>query len=191
MRIIAGAWRGRALVAPSGPGTRPTSDRARQALFDMLAHAPWYGAGRLRGARVLDAFAGTGALGLEALSRGAALVTFIERAPDALAALRANIAACGASGQTRVLASDALAPPPGTACDLVFLDPPYGMGLLPVAAAALGRAGWFGQETVLVAENGSKEAVEPLGVRLAERSHGAACITVWRSVRSYGARDVP
>ena len=92
MRIVAGIWRGRALTAPSGGATRPTADRVRQALFDMLLHAPWGGRDRITGATVLDAFAGTGALGLEALSRGAAKAHFIERDQPALAALRANIA---------------------------------------------------------------------------------------------------
>ena len=94
MRIVAGAWRGRTLVAPPGAATRPTADRVRQALFDMLLHAPWAGRDAIEGAVVLDAFAGTGALGLEALSRGAARAVFIERDRAALAALRANIAAC-------------------------------------------------------------------------------------------------
>ena len=93
MRIVAGQWRGRTLAAPAGAATRPTADRVRQALFDMLLHAPWGGRDRVEGAAVLDAFAGTGALGLEALSRGAATATFIERDRAALAALRANIAA--------------------------------------------------------------------------------------------------
>ena len=91
MRIVAGTWRGRALVAPPGDTTRPTADRVRQALFDMLLHAPWGGRATVEGASVLDAFAGTGALGLEALSRGAADASFIERDRAALAALRANI----------------------------------------------------------------------------------------------------
>ncbi len=88
MRIIGGAWRGRPLVAPAGRATRPTADRVRQALFDRLLHAPWAGRAAIDGARVLDAFAGTGALGLEALSRGAAEAVFIERDRAALRALR-------------------------------------------------------------------------------------------------------
>ena len=100
MRIVAGAWRGRALQAPPGDTTRPTADRVRQALFDMLLHAPWGGRDAVEGARVLDVFAGTGALGLEALSRGAAFATFIEQDRAALAALRANIATLGAAGRT-------------------------------------------------------------------------------------------
>src|SRR5580698_2435785 len=96
MRIVAGEWRGRSLVAPSGTETRPTADRVRQALFDMLMHAPWSGRAVIEGAAVLDVFAGTGALGLEALSRGAATAVFIENDATALKALRTNIAACGA-----------------------------------------------------------------------------------------------
>ncbi len=124
MRIIAGKWRGRVLVAPAGQKTRPTVERVRQALFDRLMHAPWGGRGVIEGARVLDVFAGTGALGLEALSRGAAHATFMEPDSAALAALRANIAACRA--EATVLAGDARRPPPGTGCRLVFLDPPLG-----------------------------------------------------------------
>src|SRR6185437_15178113 len=119
MRIIAGAWRGRTLTAPPGTGTRPTSDRVRQALFDMLLHAPWGGRDLLEDASVLDAFAGTGALGLEALSRGAARATFIEHDRAALATLRRNIADCGAEARCRVLAVDALHAPRGAACGTV------------------------------------------------------------------------
>ena len=125
MRIVAGTWRGRALIAPPGAATRPTADRVRQALFDMLLHAPWGGRESVEGARALDVFAGTGAFGLEALSRGAAHATFIEHDRAALAALRANIAACRAQDRCDVLAIDALAVPPGEAASLVFLDPPY------------------------------------------------------------------
>ena len=122
MRIIAGTWRGRALSTP-GPATRPTADRVRQAVFDRLMHAPW--AAPIRDATVLDAYAGTGALGLEALSRGAAHAVFMERDRAALHVLRANIAACRAEAQCTVLAADVLRPPPGRPCGLVFLDPPY------------------------------------------------------------------
>ena len=110
MRIVAGLWRGRALLAPKGEATRPTADRVRQALFDMLLHAPWAGRDSVVGATVLDAFAGTGALGLEALSRGAAHAHFLERDRAALAALRANIAALKASATLH--ATDATRPWP-------------------------------------------------------------------------------
>ena len=123
MRIVAGTWRGRALAAPPGTTTRPTSDRVRQAIFDMLVHAPW--STPLDSMKVLDAFAGTGAMALEALSRGAASATYFEKDPAALKSLRANIAACKAEPRTRVIAADATRPPKGEPHDLAFLDPPY------------------------------------------------------------------
>lgn len=178
MRVVAGAWRGRNLVAPPGSATRPTADRVRQALFDMLMHAPWAGPGAVRGARVLDAFAGTGALGLEALSRGAVFATFIERDRAALAALRANVAATGAVAE--VLDADALHPPPGRACGLVFLDPPYGQDLVPRALAALRGAGWIAPDTLVVAEVARGDPSPATGGVLATRAHGAARIEIWR-----------
>lgn len=181
MRIIAGAWRGRRLQAPAGSATRPTADRVRQALFDMLLHAPWGGRDVLAGAAVLDAFAGTGALGLEALSRGAAGASFIERDRAALAALRANLAACRAEAQARVLEADAAHPPPGTPCGLVFLDPPYGEGLVARAVAALGAAGWIAPGALILAELGRDEAIPAIGTVLAERAHGPARLIVARA----------
>ncbi len=180
MRIIAGAWRGRRLAAPPGAATRPTADRVRQALFDMLLHAPWGGHAHVEGAAVLDAFAGTGALGLEALSRGAGSATFIERDRAALAALRANIAACRAGDRARLLEGDATRPPPGAPCGLVFLDPPYGEGLVPRAVTALDAAGWIAPGALILAELGRDEAVPALGELLAERAHGAARLVIWR-----------
>ncbi|HTR16807.1 MAG TPA: 16S rRNA (guanine(966)-N(2))-methyltransferase RsmD [Acetobacteraceae bacterium] len=181
MRIVAGAWRGRALQAPAGQTTRPTADRVRQSLFDMLLHAPWGGREAVQDAAVLDAFAGTGALGLEALSRGAATACFIEQDRAALTALRANIAACGAEAQCRVLPADATAPPRGTPCSLVFLDPPYGKDLVPRAVRALAAAGWIAPGALVVGELGRDEAAPPLlGSALAERAHGAARVVVWR-----------
>ena len=179
MRIVAGRWRGRALRAPAGEGTRPTAERVRQALFDMLLHAPWGGRAVVEGAVVLDAFAGTGALGLEALSRGAAKGFFIERDKAALEVLRANIAACGA--EARVIAGDATRPAGGEACSLVFLDPPYGLGLGERAFAALDAAGWIAPGAIVVLEAGRGEAVALPGELVAERAHGAARITVWRA----------
>ncbi len=179
MRIVAGEWRGRRLVAPAGEGTRPTAARLRQVLFDMLLHAPWSSNGLVAGAVVLDAFAGTGALGLEALSRGAAQTSFIERDRAALAALRANVASCRAEARCRVLPSDALAPPPGRPCFLVFLDPPYGQALVPRALGALAAAGWLAPDALIVAETGRGEP--PLThAPLTERTHGAGRLTIWR-----------
>jgi len=177
MRIVAGAWRGRRLTAPPGAATRPTADRARQAIFDILAHARFTGRAVLFGARVLDGFAGTGAMGLEALSRGAAQATFIEADRAALAALRANIAACRAEQRTLVLAADMLRPPLATApATLLFLDPPYGRGLLAPALAALGAAGWVAPGALAVAELGADEPVPDLpGFTLLDRrTWGAA-----------------
>jgi 16S rRNA (guanine966-N2)-methyltransferase len=179
MRIVAGAWRGRTLIAPPGTETRPTADRVRQALFDMLMHAPWAGRSAMEGASVLDVFAGTGALGLEALSRGAASAVFVERSRPALAALRANIEACHATDRCEVLAVDALTVPVGKRSDIVFLDPPYQQDLVCRALARLRSVGRVGPGSLIVAETGRDEPaleVEPL----AERTHGAARVTIWR-----------
>jgi 16S rRNA (guanine966-N2)-methyltransferase len=182
-RIIAGRLRGRRLLVPPGLATRPTAERMRQALFDMLWHAPWAGRGVVEGARVLDAFAGTGALGLEALSRGAAAASFLETDRAALAALRANVAACRVEGESRVIAADATRPPRAASpCDLVFLDPPYGQGLLPRAVAALAAAGWIAPGALLCAEVGAAEPLDLPGLEpLAERTHGAAREVVLRA----------
>jgi 16S rRNA (guanine966-N2)-methyltransferase len=177
--VLAGAWRGRRLRAPSGLATRPTSVRLRQAVFDMLAHAAWSPPGWPEGARVLDAFAGTGAFGLECLSRGAAHATFLENDRAALAVLRANVEACGAGSRARVLPADALAPPRGTAMSLVFLDPPWQARVLPRAIAALAAADWIGDETLVLAEHPQDESRdEP--PPLATRAHGAGAVTIWR-----------
>jgi 16S rRNA (guanine966-N2)-methyltransferase len=188
MRIIAGVWRGRALQAPQGDMTRPTADRVRQALFDMLLHAPWGGRDAIEGAHVLDVFAGTGALGLEALSRGAVFATFIEQDRAALAVLRANIAMLRAEGRSAVLAGDVRTvgtrgSPGGPPCSLVFLDPPYGGDLVPRALAHLTALGWIAPGALIVAETARAEP--PLHADLlAERVHGAARINIWRAPAS-------
>jgi 16S rRNA (guanine966-N2)-methyltransferase len=181
MRIVAGAWRGRTLLAPAGETTRPTADRVRQALFDMLMHAPWAGRPAIEGATVLDGFAGTGALGLEALSRGAARACFIESDTAALLCLRANIAACKAGDVSEVAAMDILRIGPGAPAMLVFLDPPYGQGLLPLALDRLRQAGRLGRDALVVAETGRAEDWTPDQPVLAERSHGAARLVVFRA----------
>jgi 16S rRNA (guanine966-N2)-methyltransferase len=182
MRIIAGAWRGRALIAPPGGATRPTADRVRQALFDMLMHAPWGGREAVEGALVLDAFAGTGALGLEALSRGAAEAVFFESDKAALAALRANVAACGAGARARVVAGDVLRPGPAPALGrtLIFLDPPYGQGLVQQSLNILRAQQWLAPGCLIIAETSRLDPVEQDAIILAQRVHGAALITVWR-----------
>ena len=183
MRIIAGRHRGRVLKAPEGEGTRPTADRVRQALFDMLWHASWGGRTMVQNQLVLDAVAGTGALGLEALSRGADHATFLERDRAALAVLRANIAACKEEPRTAVLAIDATKPPRARVpCGLVFLDPPYGKELVPQAVSALGAAGWIRPGALVVAEMGEGEALDLPGFEvLAQRSHGAATLHMLRA----------
>jgi 16S rRNA (guanine966-N2)-methyltransferase len=182
MRIVAGVWRGRVLQAPQGDMTRPTADRVRQALFDMLLHAPWGGRDAIEGAHVLDVFAGTGALGLEALSRGAAFATFIEQDRTALAALRVNITMLRAESRCAVLAADArtAASPSGPASSLVFFDPPYGCGLVPSALAHLTAKGWIAPGALIVAETARAEPALHAEL-LAERVHGAARINVWRA----------
>ena len=137
MRVISGKWGGARLVAPKGRGTRPTTDRNREALFSMLGARLDF-----EGLKLLDAFAGSGALGLEALSRGAAHCTFIENDHAACRAIQQNIATCGAADATGLIRRDALKADLGEAqFDLVFLDPPYGKGLaealLPLLHPAL------------------------------------------------------
>jgi 16S rRNA (guanine966-N2)-methyltransferase len=182
VRIVAGAWRGRALIAPPGGATRPTADRVRQALFDMLLHAPWGGRDTVQAVHALDVFAGTGAFALEALSRGAAHATFIEHDHAALTALRANIAACRAQDRCTVLAIDALAVPPGDVAGLVFLDPPYRQDLVLCALARLRQAGRIAGGTLLVAETAHDEPPPTTAPLLAERVHGAARISIWREL---------
>ncbi len=178
MRIIAGRWRGRVFAAPASLETRPTADRVRQALFDMLWHAAWAGRGVIEGAHVLDAFAGSGALGLEALSRGAASAVFIEQNQQAVLALRRTIASLGATAE--VLRANVLAPPPARApASLVFLDPPYAKGLIDLALAGLRGAGFLTPDALVVAET-SRAEPPPHRAPLAERMHGAARLSAWR-----------
>jgi 16S rRNA (guanine966-N2)-methyltransferase len=161
MRIVGGRLRGRALVAPKSNATksraiRPTADRLRESLFNILAHA--YG-DPVTGARVLDLFAGTGALGLEALSRGAAFALFVDDAAEARALLRENIAALGLAGITRVFRRDAAklgAAHPLDPFSLAFLDPPYGQGLAEQALASAHAGGWLAKDALVVVEEAAK-----------------------------------
>ena len=152
MRIVGGRFKGRALKGPSSQAIRPTSDRLRESLFNILAHAH---DGVVEGARVIDLFAGTGALGLEALSRGAAQALFVDDGAEARALLRANIEALGVGGVTRVFRRDARklgAAPPGPLFTLALLDPPYGRGLAEPALAALADGGWLAPGALVVVE---------------------------------------
>lgn len=178
MRIIAGQWRGRPLVAPPGDATRPTADRVREALFSMLASR----LGSFEGLAVADLFAGSGALGLEALSRGAGSCLFVEHDRAALDALRANIAALGARGaDVRAASVLALGPAPA-APDLLLLDPPYRTGAGAVALDKLLRLGWIGPATWVSVETAFDEEVVIAGLSIdAERRHGKARITLLRA----------
>jgi 16S rRNA (guanine966-N2)-methyltransferase len=181
-RLVAGRHRGRRLAAPEGLATRPTAERVRQAMFDMLWHAPWAGRGAVEDQHVMDAFAGTGALGLEALSRGAAAATFIESDRAALATLRRNIATLGEEPRCRVIPGDATRPPRADApCALLLLDPPYGQALVPRALAALRDAGWIAPAALVAAEVAREDTLDAPGFEMvAERAHGAARLVFLR-----------
>jgi 16S rRNA (guanine966-N2)-methyltransferase len=178
-RIIAGSWKGRQLSAPAGFDTRPTNARARQAAFDILLHAPWAGAEFLRTSPVLDVFAGTGAYGLESLSRGAPAATFIENAAPALTCLRANIAACKAEALCKIVASDIRALRPGPAHKIVFLDPPYAKNLVSQALTILRAQGWLAPDALIIAELGPGDEAA-LAEILTERVHGKARLVFGR-----------
>lgn len=160
MRIVGGALRGRALVPPRSQAVRPTSDRLRESVFDILAHRfddP------VAGAAVIDLYAGTGALGLEALSRGAARALFVDDGAEARALLRANIEALGLGGVTRIFRRDATKlglAPPGETFSLAFLDPPYGKGLATPALAALIDGGWLAKDAVVVVEESADASID-------------------------------
>jgi 16S rRNA (guanine966-N2)-methyltransferase len=171
LRIIGGTWRGRKLRFPAAAAIRPTPDRVRETLFNWLGAAT-------AGARCLDAFAGSGALGLEALSRGAAHVTFIEQDAAAVAALRERLAEWGA-GNALVVRADALrhlAAPPAEAYDIVFLDPPFAAGVLARAAALL-EHGWLREGALVYVECAAREPLPPLPVN-------------WQSLKAKQAGEV-
>ncbi|MDB5411593.1 MAG: putative Ribosomal small subunit methyltransferase [Rhodospirillales bacterium] len=184
MRIIAGRHRGRTLLAPEGDAVRPTSDRAREALFNILAHGDLASSGpAYADATVLDAFAGTGAFGLEALSRGATAAIFLEKSRPALAALRRNIQTLGEDARSRVIVADATAPPQApAAATLAFLDPPYNKGLAAPALAGLAAAGWLAPDALAIVEVPAAEAIAPTAgfTLLDERRYGIAKLVFLR-----------
>src|SRR5579863_3039667 len=176
MRVVGGRLRGRALTPPASRAIRPTSDRLRGTIFDILAarHAEV-----LEGARVVDLFAGSGALGIEAISRGAAFALFVDNAAEARALLRGNVEALALGGVTRIWRADATKlgrAPAGPPFDLAFLDPPYGQGLASAALAGLCAGGWLRPGGVVVVEESAKaEVFTPQGLTLAdERVYGDA-----------------
>ncbi|MCP4933318.1 MAG: 16S rRNA (guanine(966)-N(2))-methyltransferase RsmD [bacterium] len=176
MRIVGGEFKGTRLQAPKGKGTRPTSDRVRESLFNLLAHS--FEGFSIEGARVLDLFAGTGALGLEAISRGAAMALFVENDPDARGAQRDNVDALGLIGRTRLFRRDAAKL--GKAgnmgqFNLVFLDPPYGKGLAEKALIGAREGDWLQDGALIVIEEKTEaEIALPTGfVKLDERIYGS------------------
>lgn len=158
MRIIAGAWRGRPIEAPAGQGTRPTADRVRETLFSMLASR----IGSFEDLRVADLFAGSGALGFEALSRGAALATFVENDPTAAAVIRRNAAKLGAACD--ILGGSALALPRAEPFHLVFADPPYADGAGTAVVASVVKAGWLAAGGWISVETSRADTVDPCGL---------------------------
>lgn len=185
MRIVAGSLKGRAIVAPEGQGTRPTSDRARQAIFNVLEHASW--GETLHEARVIDLYAGSGALGFEAMSRGAVFCLFVEIDDDARGSIRENADAYGLMGRTRVHRRSAtdLGVRPGSAgeaFDIAFLDPPYGKGLGEQTLARLLEGQWLKPGALVIYERGSDEPdIDTPGYqRLDARDYGAARVLFLR-----------
>jgi 16S rRNA (guanine966-N2)-methyltransferase len=184
MRIIAGQHKGRSLIAPKGMGTRPTSDRTRESVFNILVHANW--APPIEGARVIDLFAGSGALGLEAISRGAAFCLFVETDHAARGAIRDNIEVLGLFGNTRLhrrSATDLGEKPAGVGApfDLAFLDPPYHKGLVQSALNGLVAGHWLGPEAIAVVETGTDEILAFEGWLVIEaRDYGAARVSFLR-----------
>ena len=176
MRIIAGEWRGRKLTAPKGDSTRPTADRTRETLFSMLTSR----LGTFEGLSVLDLFAGSGALGLEALSRGASQCLFVEQEADAVKAIRANIEALDARSRAQVQQGSVMSLGPAkSAHDLILLDPPYETGAGQVALDRMARLGWIGPATWIALETRKDEKIDVKALELeAERVVGKAKITL-------------
>lgn len=190
VRIVGGKFRGRGLAVPADQAIRPTSDRVREAVFNVLLHGPL--ADGLAAVRVLDLFAGTGALGLEAISRGAAYALFVEENAEARGLIRKNIEAFGLTGCTRIFRRDATDLGPAAQLGqfgLVFLDPPYGKGLADKALTSLVRGGWLTPGAVLVVEERVGVAVDlPDGMtEIGRRTYGDTQVLVLhQSVRCRG-----
>ncbi|UNU42821.1 16S rRNA (guanine(966)-N(2))-methyltransferase RsmD [Sphingopyxis sp. YF1] len=178
MRVISGEWRGRKLLAPRNDATRPTADRTRETLFSMLASR----LGSFEGLQVADLFAGSGALGIEALSRGAAHCLFAEQDRDALDALRTNLSVLGAAPRADVRAGSVLALGPAKrSFDLLMFDAPYTTGAGSVALDKLNRLGWIGTESWISIETAEKESVDVAGFEIdAQRKVGKAKLTLLR-----------
>lgn len=184
MRIISGKFRGKALLSPTDESIRPTADRTREAIFNILASRIGV---NLDGLKVLDLFAGTGALGLEALSRGAASAVFVDTGAEARGIIRDHIEAFGAGGVAKLLRRDATdLGPAGTLgpFDLVFLDPPYGKGLGERALQSLAAGNWLAKGAIIVLEDSAEEELDlPDGFLLDDRrEYGVAAVHFIRPV---------
>ena len=182
MRIVGGRLKGRVLHAPASRTIRPTSERLRESIFDILAHRH---AGAVEGARVVDLFAGSGALGIEALSRGAEFALFVDNGAEARALLRANVEALALGGVTRIWRADATrlgSAPAGGPFALAFLDPPYGQGLADPALASLVEGAWLEPNALCVVEEAAKaDIVAPAGLaRVDERVYGDTRIVIFQ-----------
>ena len=178
MRIIAGEWRGRPLIAPEGRATRPTSDRAREGLFSMLQSR----LGSFQGMRIADLFAGTGGLGLEALSRGAAHCTFVDSDRNAIASIQRNIAAFGAGARADIRSQGVEhAPLPPQPCDIVFMDPPYATGLAAMALSRIADPAWVAAGGLVSLEtDGGLDSIPSFFSVETERRFGKAFIHLLR-----------
>jgi 16S rRNA (guanine966-N2)-methyltransferase len=180
MRIVGGRLKGRVLAAPWSRAVRPTSERLRESIFDILEHRY---PGHVEGARVVDLFAGSGALAIEALSRGARFALFVDNGPEARALLRANVEAMGLGGVTRIWRADAARlgdAPAGGPFRLAFLDPPYGLGLVGPALTALVEGGWLEPGALCVVEEAAKAVIaSPSGLALVDdRTYGDTRIAI-------------
>ena len=177
MRIIAGEWRGRRIEAPPGIATRPTADRVRETLFSMLASR----LGSFDELRVADLFAGSGALGFEALSRGAASATFVESDTAASALLRHNAEKLGATARVQIVGGSALKLPRSEPFDLIFADPPYAPGAGSAVVEAVAQAGWLAPGGWLSIETSRDDSIDPAGLELdTMRNVGRARLTLLR-----------
>lgn len=182
MRIVGGRWRGRSLAGPRTDAIRPTSDRLRESLFNVLQHG--YD-DAIEGARVLDLFAGTGAMGLEALSRGAAFALFVDEGSEARSLIRENVEALGAGGATRLFRRDATrmgAAAPNVPFSLVFCDPPYGKDLAPKALTACAEGGWLTRDALVVVEEaqGAALTLPEAFVEIERRDYGETQVVFGR-----------
>lgn len=187
MRITGGHFGGRLLAAPEDSRVRPTSDKVRQAVFNILAHNDFGTEFTLKGARVIDLFAGTGAMGLEALSRGARFCLFVDNETDSRALLRRNVESLALTGATKIWRRDAtclgqMPPVAGGPFDLAFLDPPYRKNLIAPALASLGEGSWLSPSALLVAEHALDETLEETSgfEKLDSRTYGDTAVEYLR-----------